>query len=130
MEVIGSKTPIVILSYRNCELYCCHLDGYQTNTEALLHRLAEIETVFLSRPHGAKFRIWYNLDENRLDRQTMQLIAESLLRIQSHIYKIALIGLRRFAAWKFDHIVSDLLGEAVLCKAYFTDAEIAKGWLI
>lgn len=130
MEIVESKTPIVIPSYRNCEIYCCHLDGYKIYTKALLHRLAEIEEAFLSKPNTAKFRVWYNMDENSLDRKTMQFITESILRFQTHIYKIAFIGLHGFTKWKFDHILTQTFDGTALCKRYFTDAEVAKGWLI
>lgn len=130
MGVIESKTPILILSYCNCELYCCHLDGYKSDTGALLHRLSKIERIFLSKPADAKFRVWYNLDENSLDKPTMELIAESISRFQGHIYKIAFIGLRGFAKRKFNSILEQALGESSVPKAYFADAELAKEWLV
>lgn len=116
MEVVESKTPIVILSYSNCEIYCCHLDGYKTHTRAMMHRLAEIEEIFLHKPNDAKFRVWYNVDENSLDRKTMQLIAESILQFQSHIYKIAFIGLHGFTKWKFDNILANTFDGIGICR--------------
>lgn len=130
MGVIESKTPILILSYCNCEIYCCHLDGYRADTDALLQRLSKIESIFLSKPADAQFRVWYNLDENSLDKHTMGLIAESISRFQGHIYKIAFIGLHGFAKRKFNGILEQALGGLSVPKAYFTDAESAKGWLI
>lgn len=130
MEVKESKTPIIILSYNNCEIYCCHLDGYKTNTEALLNRLSKIEEIFLSKPSHARFRVWYNVDENVLDKQTMRLISESVSRFRERIYKIAFIGLDGFAKWKFDNILELTMGEICITKAYFNDAELAKGWLV
>lgn len=130
MEIIESKTPIIILSYRNCEIYCCHLDGYKTNTNALLNRLSQIEATFLSKPSHVRFRVWYNVDENRLDKQTIKLIAESISRCFEHTNKIAFIGLDGFTKWKFNKILEHTLGQRCITKAYFTDAELAKEWLV
>lgn len=130
MSADGYSIPIKTLSFQNCELYICHADGYRANTKALLHRISEIEAIFLSKPAHAKFRVWYNLDENSLDKQTMGLIAKSIFRFQPHIYKIALIGLRKIQIWKIDNIFKELLNEASLCRNYFSDADLAKGWLI
>ncbi len=116
MEVIESKTPIIILSYHNCEIYCCHLDGYKANTNALLNRLSKIEEIFLSKPLNTKFRIWYNMDENILDSQTMKLIAESISRCFERTYKIAFIGLRGFRKWKFNKILEQTLDKNILQK--------------
>ncbi len=124
----GSKTPIIILSYHLCEIHCCHLDGYRTDTKALLNRLSEIETELLSRP--TQFRIWYNVDENRLDSSTIKLIAESITRFHEHVYKIAFIGLRGITKWRFNRILVKTLKEKSIPKAYFLDAELAKGWLV
>lgn len=130
MRVLESRTPILILSYQNCELYCCHLDGYKANTEALFKRLKEIESILISKPSHSKFRIWFNLDDNILTKSTMKVIAESIYHFEEHINKIAFIGLQRIARWKFDFILKQTIGEATITKAYFSDAELAKGWLL
>jgi hypothetical protein len=130
MEIVESKTPILIISYRNCEIYCCHLDGYKTNREALLDRLSKIEAFFLSKPSHIRFRIWYNVDENSLDKQTMRLIIESISRFREHTYKIAFIGLEGFTKWRFHNILQQIPGNRCITKAYFTDAELAKEWLV
>lgn len=130
MSAEGSRTPMKTLSYQNCELSICHADGYRANTKALLIRIAEIEAIFLSKPAHAKFRVWYNLDENCLEQQTLRLVAESVLSYRPHIYKIAFIGLRRTEIWKMDSALKQLLKGTSLCRRYFTDADLAKGWLI
>lgn len=130
MGVTESKTSILVLSYRNCELYCCHLDGYKSDTDALLQRLSKIEAIFLSKPIDAKFRVWYNLDENNLNKHTMELIAESISRFQGHICKIAFIGLHGLTKRKFNGILKQALEEVSVPTAYFTDAESAKEWLV
>lgn len=130
MEVLESKYPILVLSYDNCELYCCHLDGYKTNKGALLTRLASIEAILASKPANSKFRIWFNIDDNKLDTSSMKAICESIKRLQSHINKIAFIGLRGINKWKYKYIIKQTMGEAMITMAYFTDAELAKGWLV
>lgn len=130
MRVLESKTPILILSYLNCELYCCHLDGYKANTAALYKRLDEIESILSTKPSHSKFRIWFNLDDNILTRSTMKLIAESVRHFEIHIYKIVFIGLHGFTRWKFDYILNQTIGKKTITKAYFSDAELAKGWLL
>lgn len=130
MKVIESKTPIIILSHHNCELFCCHLDGYQSNIDALLRRLEKIEAEFLSKPTHTKFRVWYNMDANKLDKPTMKLIAESIYRFHEHIYKISFIGLCGITKWKFNRILEQVLKEKRILKKYYMDAELAKGWLV
>ena len=130
MTMLGSKYPIVIVSYRNCEICSCHLDGYKENTEALLDRMREIEIAFSSKPAHAKYRIWYNLDENKLNPFVMQAIVESVCRIHGHIYKIAFVGLHGMHRYRFDRLLRQVLKKATLCREYFTDAELAKDWLV
>lgn len=130
MGTDGYSIPIKKLSYQNCELYICHADGYGANTEALLRRIAEIETLFLAKPFHSKYRVWYNLDENNLNKQVIKLIAESILRFQPHIYKISLIGLRPAEIRFMENTLKQLLGETALYREYFSDADLAKGWLI
>ncbi len=130
MDVIESPKPVVLLSYRDCEICCCHLDGYRANIRALLKRLSEIEAVFLRRPAHVKFKVWYNLDENDLDERTMKSIVESIFRFEDRIDKIAFIGLRGFARCKFDRILERSLARKSFPRAYFQDAERAKGWLV
>ena len=130
MQIVGAKNPLVILSYHNYEIYCFHLDGYKKDTKALLNRLNEIELLLTSKPLTSKFRIWYNIDENKLDNSTMKLIVESISRYQNHIYKIAFIGLYGINKFKFNYFLKNALEKNIVCKAYFTDAELAKGWLV
>lgn len=126
----GFKKPLVVLSYNNCELYCFHLDGYKNNTEELITRLNEIENIINNKPLNSKFRIWYNLDDNKLNSTTMKLISESICRFNNHIYKIAFIGLSGYKKVKFNSILKKAMKEKKICYAYFTDAELAKGWLV
>lgn len=130
MNVLESKYPILVLSYHNCEIYCCHLDGYKDNKLALRERMKKIEDEISSKSESAKFRIWYNLDENKLDKSDMMSIIESISRIQNHLYKIAFIGLHGFFKWRFEHMLKQALSEKVVHRAYFLDAEEAKGWLV
>ena len=130
MKVIESPRPIVLLSYRNCEICCCHLDGYQANMQALLKRLSEIETFFLQRPTHAKFRVWYNLDENDLDGRTMESIGESISKFEERIDKIAFVGVHGLTRRRFDRILGRNLAHTTLLRAYFQDAERAKEWLV
>jgi hypothetical protein len=88
--------------------------------------LSKIEEIFLSKPSHARFRVWYNVDENVLDKHTMRLISESISRFQEHIYKIAFIGFGGFTRRKFDHIAAKTMGKRCITKAYFTDAEISE----
>lgn len=90
-----------ILSFRNCELHCCHLDGYQKESQAFLKRLFAVEKYLAEKPDTARFRIWYNVDETSLDTVLMDEIVASILRIQGYIVKIAFIGLGRIQRWRF-----------------------------
>lgn len=119
-----------ILSFRNCELHCCHLDGYQKEREAFLKRLIAVEKYFAEKPDTARFRIWYNVDETSLDTVLMDEIAASILRIQGHIVMIAFIGLGRIQQWRFSTKLQSKKGCPLFPYEYFADAEKAKEWLI
>lgn len=55
--------------------------------QALLNHMAEIETIFLSNPAHAQFRICFNVDENNLESQTMNLITESISYFGNYIFE-------------------------------------------
>ena len=129
MEALGSKYPILVISHMNCDLVCCHLDGYRGNRDALLSRLQEIEAEFPSRPASAVHRVWYNVDDDSLDRPTLEAIAQSVASMRDHIHKIAFIGLRRLTKRRFDKMLEQSLAGDPLHRAYFSDAEQAKTWL-
>lgn len=127
--MVESKKPMIVLSFHDCELHCCHLDGFQSNTNGLLKRLEQIETIFRSKPAHAKYRIWFNMDKSNLNSDTMQLIAESISRIEEHINKIAFVGLCGVSRRRFDAKLQNTLKENIL-HSYFKDAEAAKEWLV
>jgi hemolysin-activating ACP:hemolysin acyltransferase len=130
MSVLESRYPILILSHHNCEIYCCHLDGYKNNQQALICRLNQIETELLKKAKHIQFRIWFNVDESTLDPLIMKLIVESIYRFKDHIYKIAFIGLRGMSKWRFEKIRRNAFQANSAPISYFTDAERAKDWLI
>jgi hypothetical protein len=119
-----------VLSFRNCDLHCCHLDGFKNQREAFLIRLAEIEHYFLGKPSHSMFRIWYNLDETLLDSVLLEQIASSVIRFKSHIVKIAFIGLNHSQQWKLSKNLKADKDTLVFPYVYFSDAEKAKEWLI
>ena len=119
-----------VLSFRNCELHCCHLDGYKNHRDAFLIRLTEIENYFSGKPSGFMFRIWYNLDENILDSVLLEQIASSVIQFNSHIMKIAFIGLNHAQQKKLSKKLKEKTDNAAFPYAYFSDAEKAKKWLI
>lgn len=123
-------SKLKILSFRNCELHCCHLDGYKKQREAFLERLTEIEGFFAEKPSAARFRIWYNVDETLMDNVLIDEIAASVIRIKSHIIKIAFIGLGRMQQWRLTKMLKSETGCQPFLHAYFTDAEKAKEWLV
>lgn len=137
-------TAIKILSFKNCELHCCHLDGYKSQREAFLKRLSDIEQYFASKPPDNRYRIWFNVDETTLDDLLLDEIAASIIRILGHIVKIAFIGLGRINKYKLDIKLSKATNELsnvtykfgtlatleLLPRSYFSDAEKAKEWLV
>lgn len=131
MSIIESKYPILVLSYNNCEIHCCHLDGYKDNKDALLNRLTEIEDTFLSKQNNVKYKLWFNMDSNVLDEDIMEEVCSSIFRISNHIYKIGFIGLRILQRRKFEKLLKKKFKHyGVLYHAYFSDAEEAKEWLV
>lgn len=128
--MVFPQYPIVVLSFYNCELHCCHLDGYKTNTAAFLGRLAAVETQLLARPAHSTLRLWCNLDDTKLDAALIQIVVQSLLRTKQHIFKIAFVGLRGLGQRRFEHTLKKSLEGTALPRSYFTDAEQAKEWLV
>lgn len=128
MEITEHQKPILILSHKNCEIHCCHLDGYGDNFEALTARMKIIEEMFCQKPHNSKFRIWYNVDENDLAKNMMDSIVGSLKQFDNRIYKIAFIGLKGMIKLRFERKLKKL--HMNMPRAYFTDADKAKDWLI
>lgn len=121
------KHPVMVLSFNNCELHCCSLDGYRNNSEALLSRLELIDDYFGSKPKVNKYRLWYNIDESILTVDIMESIAKSLFAMKGSIIKIAFIGVGRNK-----RLFDKILRRAAFDKPvrYFSDAEIAKEWLV
>lgn len=125
-ELIASTHPVLTLSFHNCDIHCCHLDGYGRHSQALLERLEAVEASF-SGP--SLRRVWYNLDETELPAPVMAQVAQSIVRTSGKMVKVAFVGLgtqRR----RFEKCLAAALADAVLPRAYFDDAEQAKEWLI
>jgi hypothetical protein len=121
---------IKILTFRNCELHCCHLDGYNGQRDVFLKRLNEIENFFMEKPDTSRFRIWYNVDDTLLDNDLINEIVMSVFRIQNHIVKIAFIGLKRLQQWHLARMLKSDKAYSSVPFACFADAEKAKEWLI
>ena len=131
MSIIEPKYPVIILPFRKAELYCCHLDGYHDDRKAKLFRMHDVETVFHKKPPDASFLVWYNLDESKMDGMMLEQIAGSILRIRSHVRRIAFVGLRGISKWRFERrLKRRLKGRGNMPRAYFSDAERAKEWLV
>ena len=116
-----------MLSFNNCELHCCALDGYKGNREALLNRSKSISDYFNSKPGTTRYRIWYNMDDSVLTDDIIESITESLFKINDSIIKIAFIGANRKKK-RFDKVLRKTTFNRPVC--YFSDAELAKEWLI
>jgi len=121
--------PVLVLSYNNCELHCCHLDGYKRNRQAFLARLDTVEQYFVIKPVHRRYRLWFNLDETMLDDRSMERVAASLANIHIHIIKIAFIGIGKNKRRRFERMLKNYLRETELPRQYFCDAEKAKEWL-
>lgn len=128
MNTLGSRKSTLTLSYKNFDIFCCHLDGYQSDAKALLNRLSEVEPALMAGK--GRLRVWFNLDESRLDADSMRRIARSLANARGKIIKIAFIGLGGITKLRFRRILKKALSGCVFPAAYFSDAEKAKGWLI
>jgi len=57
-------------------------------------------------------------------------IGESIFRLRNHVHKIAFIGLHGISKWRLENTLKQILGEQPMPRAYFSDAEQAKGWLV
>jgi len=127
MIIAESKTPVLMLSYDNCEICCCHLDGYKDNREAFCRRLEQIDTFFDGGGHVSRYRVWLNIDDSNLTEDLIEKVAESVVRIKERIVKIAIVG-----AGKYKNRLNRLLKRNSFDKplAYFSDAENAKEWLV
>jgi len=127
MNIAESKTPVLMLSYDNCEICCCHLDGYKDNREAFCRRLEQINAFFDGGGQVSRYRVWLNIDDSVLTEDLIEKVAESVIRTKEKIVKIAFVGagkhkkrfIRLFKKTDFDKPL-----------AYFSDAENAKEWLV
>lgn len=124
---VESKYPVLVLSFNNCELHCCHMDGYKNNKEALSNRLGDIERYFVAKPKSLRYRLWYNVDDSVLSDEIIERIAIDILAIGENIIKLAFIG-----AGIYKRRLTKLLKMSAFDKPfkYFGDAEIAKEWLV
>lgn len=129
-EHMASPRAVILLNYRNGELHCCHLDDFGDQPGAFLQRLQEVEQFFLQKPPGSRFRIWYNLDQTALGPGLMDQVAASVLRIQTHIVKIAFIGPKGLRRWKLGRRLRAGMKARPFPYAFFGDAEEAKAWLV
>ena len=127
MSEIESKYPVLVLSFNNCELHCCHLDGYKDNNEALLNRLTLIDEYFESNSKVRRYRIWLNVDDSLLSDMTIERIVQSIMRVKDNIINIAIIG-----AGNKKRRLEKTLKKSGFCKpsCFFSDAEAAKEWLV
>jgi len=127
MIIAESKTPVLMLSYDNCEICCCHLDGYKGNQENFCRRLELIDAFFDGGSQAARYRIWLNIDDSVLTEDLIEKVAESVLHINDKIVKIAFVGVG-----KYKNRLNRLLKRDSFDKplAYFSDAENAKEWLV
>lgn len=126
MQIVESKVPVLVISFRNGEIHCCHLDGYRDQTEAAMQRLSKIEASFSA---CRKYRIWFNVDDTTLTPSLMAQIAQCVARLKGSVVKIAFVGAGRKKD-AFDKQLNKALQGTVLPKAYFEDAEQAKEWLL
>ena len=127
MSINEFKYPVMVLPFNNCELHCCSMDGYKGNSEALLNRLNSIDDYFSSKSKVSRYRIWYNVDDSILTDDIIESIAKSLYKINDNIIKIAFIGTNRKKS-RFDKILHKTTFNKPVC--YFSDAELAKEWLV
>lgn len=128
MGVIESKYPVLVLSFNNCELHCCHLDGYKGNNEALLDRLLLIGDYFSNNPKGRRYRIWYNVDDSNLTNDTIEKIAKGISDIGENIIKLAFIGMNNRCKIYFNRLLAKSSFDKPI--QHFKDAELAKNWLV
>lgn len=88
----GYSVAIKILPYQNCERYICHADGYGINTGALLSRISKIESILLSKPSPTKYRVWFNLDKNKLGHPAMQKKQKAFYAFDHIFIKLPLLA--------------------------------------
>lgn len=122
--MVPSPKPILVIPFRNGELYCCHLDGFGNDVDSLQKRLAQIEDTFT--PHITR-RVWWNVDDTVLDEVVLDVMVCTLSRIQSSIVKIAFVGVgkRKRALDKFLRSSGFQIP-----REFFDDAGLAKEWLL
>ena len=121
-----SKYPVLVISFNNCEIHACHLDGFKNDWEALANRLKAIDEFFIKAPKNCGHRIWYNVGDSVLSDEVIADITGSLLKIEDRIVKIAFIGVKRKR--RLNKSIRQALPNKPV--SYFADAEAAKEWLI
>ncbi|MBT2288325.1 STAS/SEC14 domain-containing protein [Paenibacillus albidus] len=113
--------------YKGGEIHCLKYGSFHSNSESLFS-LMKAEEAFILGQHR-RLAIWVDLYETQLTREVMLEFADNLIRLQSRIRKLAIVGdygnihrLRRFLRKQDPKFTIPI--------QYYDDPEEAKTWLV
>jgi hypothetical protein len=121
----GSTFPYY---YKNGELHCLKYGSFFTNESGLLDLMKE-EEAFLSKPH-IKIPVWVDFYETKLTDLILEEFLQSMDRLQSHITKLALVGMSSRDKQRYHRVEKKLGIKFSIAVKFFNNPEVAKGWLV
>ncbi len=121
---IGLKKKSFSLFFNGGEIWCEHLDSLYKEKELLLKKFNQ-DLVQISKPSTTSF-IALNLDQSDVDRDIMEYIINSFIRLEKPLRKVAFIGLTS----KMKSYVKKRNMDTSFIMACINDFEKAKEWLI
>lgn len=121
----GSTFPYY---YKGGEVHCLKYGSYFGN-HAKLFDVMHAEEDFIAGTNK-KLRIWVDFYDTKVSAIVLTEFIDSLERMQSHIFKLAIVGLSFRVKWQLTRRVKKLGKSKVFGIRYFVDPEDAKTWLV
>jgi len=126
MELVpaGANKKSFSLFYHGGEIWCEHLDALGWHTELLKQKFAE-DLKIIKRPSTSSY-VAINMDQTEVSEEILELIINSLCRLDRPLKKVVFIGLNS-AMKRYIMKNTKTLNILFLCT---DDYEKAKEWLI
>ncbi|MNB86899.1 hypothetical protein D3C75_338600 [compost metagenome] len=113
--------------YKGGEIHCLKYGSFHTDSKALFDLMKAEEAFILGQPK--RLAIWVDLYETQLTKEVMVELSGNLIRLQSHIIKLAIVG-NYFSRHRLHRYLRKHAGQATVAIQYYDDPEDAKTWLV
>ena len=114
--------------YKSGELFGLHLGSFFGNETALLERMRAEEEFIRMMNHPLP--LWIDLYEDRLTDGFLVEFLKSMVRLQSYIPRLAIVGCSRLDRWRMNRIAKKNGLRLEMPVRFFSDPEEAKTWLV